>query len=199
MSKIQIIEKPDWITWDDIHKCLWNAHSSNRDKGIVMKTTLLSGKELKERVEKKSLSYKTFVALDGDKLVGTGTVSIQNKRAWFVYGKVAYIMLAGVLPEYAGLGIYKQISLYIEREGEKNGCELLYMDTAESNTKMRALQTKQGFKYVGYFASPSKHYSVVMAKWYIKQPFSDLYITLRYIYVKYRTRILFKRGGIKRF
>lgn len=199
MPEIKIVEKPEWITWDDIHECLWASHSVNRDNGTIMRTTLLSGDELKNRVEKHSTTYKTFVAIDGNKLVGTGTVSIRNKNAWFVHGKVAYLMLAGVLPEYSGHGIYKQLYIYIEREGAKNDCELIYMDTAEGNAKMQELQLKQGFKYVSFFASPSNHYSVVMAKWYKKQPFSDLYIKIRFYIEKLKVVVRYKRGRIRRF
>ena len=35
-NDIQIVEKPDWISWDDIKKCLFDAHAINREKGINM-------------------------------------------------------------------------------------------------------------------------------------------------------------------
>ena len=35
-SNIQIVEKPDWVTWDDIKQCLFEAHAENRAKGINM-------------------------------------------------------------------------------------------------------------------------------------------------------------------
>lgn len=196
---IKIIEKPEWISWDDIHQCLWESHASNRSNGMTMKTSLLSGEELVQRIESKSINYKTFVALDGERLVGTGTVSIQNKRFWCVNGKVAYLMLAGVIPEYSGQGIYKQLYTCIEKEGANNGCELIYLDTAEGNERMQKLHSKQGFKYISFFASPSNHYSVIMAKWYTKQPYSDLYISLRYNIIKLKVMLKYKRGHIKRF
>jgi len=68
MSNIKIIEKPEWITYDEIHNLLYAAHESNREKGVNVATATMSGNELEEYLGAKG---KTFVALDGEKLVGT--------------------------------------------------------------------------------------------------------------------------------
>ena len=43
---IQVIEKPDWVSWEVIHQVLWNAHEENRQKGIMMQLPSLSAEEL---------------------------------------------------------------------------------------------------------------------------------------------------------
>ena len=80
MADIIIMEKPDWITYDDIHELIVKAHKVNIDKGIVMKTTKLEGEELKERI---GVEGRCFVALDGEKLVGTSSYRILEKNEWY--------------------------------------------------------------------------------------------------------------------
>ena len=52
-SEIQIIEKPDWLSWDEIHDVLWKAHEQNRNNCINMSFPALSGEKIRERIEGK--------------------------------------------------------------------------------------------------------------------------------------------------
>ena len=52
-SGIQIMEKPDWVSWDEIHEVLWRAHEKNREKGIIMAYPSLSGEEIKNKIGNK--------------------------------------------------------------------------------------------------------------------------------------------------
>ena len=84
MSEIKVIIKPSCITWNDIHNSLWAAHESNRQKGIYMKTSYLSGDELLERIEAKSRgNYDVFVALDGMQVVGTAAICYVKNDNWY--------------------------------------------------------------------------------------------------------------------
>ena len=47
-SSIQIIEKPDWVSWDEIHEVLWKAHENNRENGVFMSYPSLTGDEIKK-------------------------------------------------------------------------------------------------------------------------------------------------------
>lgn len=200
MSKYKVIEKPDYISWDAIHDCLWESHAEIREKGIVMKTTLLSGQELKERIAHDAIDYKVYVALDENNLVvGTTSVAIKMKKAWYVDGVVGYFLCQGILKEYRGQGIYRQFCDLRNQYVLDQKVKLVYFDTAESNLFKQAIEVKKGFKYVSFFASESKHYSVVMAKWVTAKPLPEWYRMLRYNYAKYRTKLIYKRGKIKRF
>ena len=64
MDNISIVEKPDWVSWEDIHNVVWKAHENNRLKGIIMSYPALSGDEIKDKIGKDG---KLFTALDGDK------------------------------------------------------------------------------------------------------------------------------------
>lgn len=200
MSDIRVIERPEWISWDMIHECLWKSHEVNRKQGINMQTMSLQGEELEKRIQKDALAWKTFVALDGDKLVGTGSISIKYKKSWYVNGKVAYLLYGAVLPEYSGHGVYKQLVNCRENEGKRSNCVLIYFDTAEQNKRKITMDLKNGYHLVDFFASAkSHHYSVVLAKWYGNPSYSDLCIKLRYLIKKMMIKILYKPGKKKRF
>ena len=113
---VQVVEKPDWVSWDEIHDVIWKAHESNRQQGINMRFPALPGEDIRKRVEGNG---KMFVALDGKKVVGTAAIRIKKADLWCGKGDYAYLCFASVLPEYSGQGIYKQLYLYIEREHQK--------------------------------------------------------------------------------
>ena len=41
LDELRIIEKPDSISWDTIHQILYQAHESNRQQGVFMRTAML--------------------------------------------------------------------------------------------------------------------------------------------------------------
>ena len=47
-ADISIIEKLEWVSWDEIHDVLWKAHERNRANGGLMSYPSLSGEELKK-------------------------------------------------------------------------------------------------------------------------------------------------------
>ena len=114
---VQIIEKPDWVTWDEIHEVIWKSHEANRQRGINMRFPSLSGEEIKKRVE--DGNGKMFIAVDGNKVVGTAAVKRKKANLWCGKGDYAYLCFASVLPEYSGQGIYKQLYIYRERDYKK--------------------------------------------------------------------------------
>ena len=197
-SEIKIIEKPDSISWDRLHEVLWAAHEQNRKEGMVMKTSLLSGEELRDRISRNTISWKTYVLMDEDNVVGTGSISVRKKKAWYVDGKVAYYLCAGVLPDYAGKGLYKMLTWVREEYGKSEGCKLIYFDTPENNRKQLETYRRHGFRRVDFFASKSNHYSVVMAKWYDDCPFSEFYCRLRFLLKKVYVKCVYKPGKVRR-
>lgn len=189
----RVIEKNDNISWDAIQEVIKDAHSENISKGINMRTTRLSGSELKERVG----NGTCFVALDADdRVVATAAVSIKMTNLWFAKGrKVASFMLLAILPECRGAGVMKMLDEKRLEFVKQNNLDVIIMDTAESNTKMIEIKQAHGYKKVSMFKSQySKHFSVVMAKWLDKCPFSDYSIKYHYILqcVKVKTKTFIK-------
>ena len=196
-NSIIITEKPDWISYDDIHELLYRAHESNREKGIFMFTSTLNGKELEERIGDRG---KCFVALYGDKLVGTNSYRILTRNRWYRKGELADSILIGVLPEYKNMGISSRLHEAIVEDVRQNGLSVLELDTAEKNKLMREISLRRGFRYVSSFASPNvKHYSVVMVNWLDGCPFPAWYCTMRYCLQRFKVHLRYKPGHIKRF
>lgn len=194
---IKITEKPDTVSWDEIHELLWASHAKNREKGMYMWYPSMSGDELERLVGKNG---HTFVAIDGDTLVGTCSFKIVNRNRWYANGKkTAYFLMASVLPEYQGSSVYFRLVRYRQKYIEDLGVEVVDMDTAENNVMMQKILLKQGYKYVGFKASSyGKHYSVVMAKWINGCPFPDKYVNRRFQITKKLTKWQYKPGKIER-
>lgn len=198
MAEIKVIEKPKNISWEAVREVIVQAHSENIKNGIVMRTTTLSGEELKERV---GAEGRCFVAMDGDKIIGTGSVGIKTAPHWYVREpRYAYYLLGAILPDYQGCGAYKMLNQARENFVREHGIHTITTDTAETNVRMLKLLQHVGFKKVGCFASTfSKHYSIIMAKYLEAQPYSGNYIAMRYKLSLAFLMFRFKRGGIKRW
>lgn len=179
-NSISVIEKPDWISWNDIHDTLWGAHSINREKGISMRYASLSGDEIRERVEGKG---KMFCAIKDGRLVGTAAIVPKKAKFWFnetplVY---AYLCFACVLPECSKQGVYKQLYISREKEREKMGLSHAMFDTHENNRRLLEINAKNGFKPVDY-RFYYDHFNIVMVNWPNGCPYSS--IRIKYEYVK---------------
>lgn len=175
-SVIQIIEKPDWVSWDEIHDVVWQAHAQNREKGIVMRYPSLQGEEIRQRIEGKG---KMFVALDDTKLVGTAAYSIKKAPLWCGKGYYGYYCFASLLPSHRKMGIYPRLCEIREKELVKQGIHRIMMDTHESNKRELSLARKQGFIPVDLVARKD-HYSVLMVKWLDGCPYSSFRCSLNY-------------------
>ena len=171
-EKIRITERPESVSWEEISDVLKKAHAENVRRGILMSYPQLPSEKLKEKVE--SFGGRVYVALDGDKVVGTGAVAIMDKNyLWCGKGLYAYCFLDAVLPEYAGRGIYARIASAQEEFAVSNGVDRMLLDTNENNNRMIRISRKNGYKTV-YFRVLEGHNSVVLVKWLKGCPYSSL-------------------------
>lgn len=191
-ANIVIIEKPDNISWDSIHEVLWAAHAPNRAKNIYMTYPSLPGEEIRDRIEGKG---QMFLAMDGDKIVGTAAYIVRNSKMWYAKGDYAYLCFACVLPEYSGSGIYKKLFIFREKEARRHGYNTLIFDTSESNKRMLEIQSKNGFRKVRLLKWRD-HYSIMMAKWLDGRSVSEWLCIKRYWESK--TSLLAKEKGNNR-
>ena len=189
-SGIQIVEKPDWVSWEDIKRCLYEAHSSNRDRGINMSHYQWPAEKFIESI---GGNGKMFIATDNDKLVGVGAVCERNGNTWYAKGKYAYLGFAGVLPEYKGQGIYKELIRIREDFALRHGYDVIIFDTHKKNISVQKVALKNGFRYVRFFQAASKdHYSVVLAKWIHGCPHSKAFCFAKYQISKFKTLLFTK-------
>ena len=173
---VQVIEKPDWISWDDIQEVIWIAHEVNRQHGIYMHFPSLSGEEIRKRIEGHG---KMFVAVDGEKVVGTAAIVNKKVDLWCGSGNYAYFCFASVLPEYHGQGIYKQLYQFRERESINNGLTRVMFDTHERNIHTADINLKHGYKKVSY-KRYHDHFNIVFVKWLKGCPYSDIRCRLEF-------------------
>ena len=194
---ISVIEKPDSITFDEIHEVLWKANEENRKKGFLLKTSVLDADKLKDRLGDKG---KCFIAVDNGRVVGTISVRIVKRNKWYFKGELPDYMLAAVLPEYQGKHINSLLAQKVFEYAIENGYEAVELDTAEENTHAIDVYKHQGFKLVDFLSKTGvDHYSVVMIKWFDRNPCSDHYRVLRYLIKRAYIKFRYKENKKKRF
>lgn len=194
-SKIQIIEKPDWISWDEIHEVLWRAHGQNRENGMNMALPALPGEEIRKRIEGNG---KLLVAICDGKVVGTAAIKRKTVNLWCGKGEYAYFCFASVLPEYNGKGVYKALAIRREELALSMGMDKTLFDTHENNQHQLVIAQKAGYKFVDVSVWKD-HYNVVMVKWLKGCPYSDIYCKCQFLVHKFYRKLRYKPGRIKRF
>ncbi|MBQ2633781.1 MAG: GNAT family N-acetyltransferase [Oscillospiraceae bacterium] len=183
---IVIMEKPESISFQAVSEVLRKAHEKLRADGVYMRVPFLTPDELEQWVGEDGTC---FVAMDGDKLVGTSALVIREFHRWYYKGKVPELTMQAVLPSHQGMHIFTDLNRVCEEAAAKSGYTAIYFDTAEANRHRIRLGKKEGFVLVDYFWH-SDHYSVGMMKWMGKNPFSKPYFAIRFgikkLYVKTR-------------
>lgn len=196
MEEIKIIQKPDSVSWDDIHNLLLEAHKKNIEKGIVLQYAQMSGEEIQKKLGDEG---RCWVAMDGDKLVGTTSVTFFIGKGWWNKGKkVAHGCFTGILRQYQGTGILEEMNAKKYEYSIASGAEMNQGDTSEDNKIVRKVLAKEGYKTVAFFASESNHYSVRIVKWFGECPFPDNYINRRCKISEKLTKWQYKRGKVER-
>lgn len=183
-DNIQIMVKPDWVTWDDIKQCLFEAHAQNRAKGINMAHYQWPVERIKDSLGEKGV---VLVALDGKRLIGTAAIGDKIGKTWYTRGPYAYICFDAVIPEYSGKGIFKLLDSKREQLAKNLGYRTLVFDTHSNNFHRQEIALKNGFRLVRFFRASSKdHYSVVMAKWLDGCPYSSFYCWIKFQLSKFQ-------------
>ena len=197
--KISFVEKPEWVSWDEIHDVLWKAHAQNREKGIIMSYPSLSGDEIKRRVENNG---KMFIALDGQNVIGTLALIIKKGKKWYNKGVYGYLCFGAVLPNYSGKGIYRSLYKVVETAALNQGLSVITRDTNENNARMLKISKQEGYHFVECKAYKD-HFNIVRAKWLKDCPFPTWYIKTHFVlskvFVKTRFRMDPQKGKVKRF
>lgn len=198
-TEIQIIEKPDFVSWDLIHDVLWKAHAQNREKGVFMSYPSLSGDEIKKKMEN---SGKMYIALEGQNVVGTLALIKKKGNKWYNKGMYGYLCFGAVLPNYNGKGIYRSLYQLAESVAKQVGLMVLTRDTNENNARMLKITKQEGYHFVECKAYKD-HFNIVRAKWLDKCPYPTWYIKIRFFLSKTITKLRYKmdpeKGKVKRF
>lgn len=197
METIQFVEKPEWLSWEEIHECLVKAHSVNAKKGFSMTNVLLSGDDLKKKVG----DGHCFVALEGNRVVGTGSLKFFSPNRWWTRKTVAYTFLDGILPEYRGTDVFFGLENIRNRYIYDSGVRIRQCNTAEQNKTVIKLCKRAGYKLVQYSATGkgATYYSVIMVLWEEGCPYSDKFCDFMFKLSKFFVKALWKPGYRCRF
>ncbi len=169
--------KPESLSWDAIHEVIWASHEENRKNGVNMRYPSLPGSEIQKRVEPEG---KMLVAMtDEGKLVGTAAMIPKEVSVWFGKHRFAYCCFASILPEYNGMGIYKEMCRIQEELAREAGLEMMLFDTHEKNARNLGHAVKAGYRFVG-LKHYKDHFNVVMVKWLNGCPYSHFNCWLHY-------------------
>lgn len=192
------MEKPDWVSWEEIHDCLVKSHVVNEKKGFHMTNQDMGAADLQKVLQK----GHCFVAIDGDKVVGTGSTIIKEGNRWWSKGKkVAYNCLDAILKDYQGTDVYFGLREVRSRFLKEVGVDIIQFNTAEKNKVVQKIALKRGAKYVMFSATGkgADYYSVIMAKWINGCPYSDWFCKIMFNMSKYVVKAIWKPGYKLRF
>jgi len=194
---IKVIEKPDFVGWDELAECQRLAHESNMVDGVHMQCADYTTEELRNAVK----DGVTFVALDeNDGLAGMLSVEYRGVDRWWHKGKGAYICYVAVLPRYKGCGVYRKLSQKAEEKIDTDGVAVEYLNTHIGNKAAQRAYKKDGYRKVRFSpGSGTDYYSVEMAKWIGGRAKNNIICSLMYCLTEIIVRILYKPGKIRRF
>lgn len=191
MEEIRIVQKPDWISWDEIQKCIYESQQTNTKKGFDMLFGHSTGQQLQDKIGE---GY-CYVALNEDnKVVGTISLKVETLNFWWHKGKAGLQCYEGILPQYRGSEVYFDLHDTLEKKEKELDLKVIWATTAEQNAVVIKLQKKLGWKIVQYSSMPKKgpYFSVFMVKWVDECPYSDRYINLMYSISKKIVRLKYK-------
>lgn len=197
------MEKPEWVSWDAVADCLHEAHKVNIKRGFVMPGFDMDPERLKEKVK----NGHCLVALDGDKVVGTTTLTYRTfkKHLWLRYwskgNPILYSGLDGIRPEYQGTDVYIELQHLRKKVIDESGVEIVGFNTAEQNKIVKKLAIKSGSKPI-LFSPTAKgrdYYSVYMFRWLHGCPYPDWYVNFMFKLSKVVIKTLWKPGWKFRF
>lgn len=190
MNEIQFMEKPEWVSWEDICECIRKADVVNDKKGFHMMFSDMKPDVLKEKLQ----GGKCFVALHNNRVVGMDSFQIHNRKKWYKWGKVIFHSFSAVLPEYRGTDVYFGLCELKEKKVKETGIRVYQFSTAEQNKTVLKINAKYGFKQVVYRPTPvrgAKYYSIVMLKWEDGCPFPDWFLNFMFKLSRFVTRTFF--------
>lgn len=189
--EIIVIEKPDYISWDEIKACIWDAHSDNRSKGIIMGNPSLPAVAIKKQIEEND--GKMLVVLIEGKVVGTAAFTINRFSLWCgnKNDNYAHFCFDSVLPQYNGMGIFKLLDKKREQMVLDMGLTKIILDTHEHNYKRLKIAQNNNYKFVDYKVCKD-HFNIVLVKWLHGSPYSNLKCALMFTCLKFYKSIRYK-------
>ena len=187
MKDIQILIKPDYISYGSICEVIAKAHSTLENDNIgKLSTTNILPEELQEKI---GTHGQCIIAIDNNKLIGCQCATIGKIDAWFFNGEILTSGYLAVLPEYRGQGIAKKMKQKLIEILKKRKSEIIISKIRVKNKVSLKGSRSAGFipvhSYIGY----GGHACVITAYWFNGCPYSKFYCNMRYHYSKTKTKL----------
>ena len=202
MSDIQFMEKPDWVSWEDVCDCIHKANTVNDKKGFHMLFANITPGEIEDKLK----GGKCFVALHNNHVIGTTSFIIRNLNKWYMHGNAVYYCYDGILPEYRGTDVYFGLSDLRDKFVRESGIRNHQFHTAENNKSVIKINKVYGYRLVllkptGYGAN---YYQVTMVRWDDGCPFPNWFVNFMFKSSKIFFKLFFTpefkfKPSLKRF
>lgn len=178
MSDIQFMEKPDWVSWQQVCDCIKEANTVNNKKGFHMLFANITPEEIKKELK----NGKCFVALYEGRVIGTTSFFIRDLKRWYRRGKVIYYSFDGILPEYRGTDVYFGLSDLRDKYVRESGIRCHQFHTAENNKPVIKINKIYGYKLVLFkpTGKGADYYSVTMVRWDDGCPWPDWFLNFMF-------------------
>lgn len=200
-DSLEIIPKPEYISWEDITELLHLGYSERAEEGLNYSATNQSVEKTIARVG----DGVCLVALLDGKLIGTESYNLIKKKnlkwkRWYQDKEYYYLHSLTVHPDYKRRGIGLKIRNYIRDEAIKKGVGSLISDTSEDAKWLIDWYDRLGHKKVGYVShSGTNYYSVVMRTPISGKKYSEGYRKFRLFLSFLFIRSILKKNGEWRF
>lgn len=175
---LEVIEKPDWLTWEEITELIHQAFAKKDQQGMRYHGAYQSV----ETTQQRGQEGMCFVALWDGKLVGTATLVLQQKHAWYNGKLSGYMGQLAVHPDYAGKGVGQALlQKRMEICRQKNVDELI-MHTAIHATDLIGWWQRLGAQKVELLSTPGTNfYAVRMRLPLAGKKFNPSYVKAKYL------------------
>lgn len=187
------MEKPDWVSWEDVCECIRKANVVNDKQGFHMLFSKITPDEIKNRLKEGFC----FVALHNNKVVGTASFRFLNLKSWYYCGRIIYTCYDAILPEYRGTDVYLGLGELRRNKIKDTGIRHQFFHTAEGNKTVLKINLRRGFKPVLFIPTGegADYYTVVMAKWMDGCPYNDRFVKFMFNLSKVVTKSFLRPDG----
>ena len=192
MGEIQFMEKPEWISWEEVRECMRSSHQTNTKLGFEM----LNSKRTVDDLKNKMKVVHLFVAIDDKKLVGLAGAKLIKMNKWWTRNVVSYHCFDAILPDYRGTDVYIGLKDIRDRFDKQNNVRIFQFNTAEHNKTIIRLTEKKGYKRVQFAPTGegANYYSITMVKWSDGCPHKDWFVVFMYKLSKFVSKTFWTPG-----
>ena len=205
MNSIEIVEKGETISWEEITEVIHDAYLEREKQNLHF----AAYKSTPEDNAQKILDGKCFVALDGKKVVGLVFLRCPSwpyltkndgKGKWYCDEKYGMVINLAVKEEYKGNGIGRKLLERLIEECKKQKLDSKMIDTSSKLKVLNKFYSGFGFKKVDYISWHTTNYYTIVRRLNLNgKIYNNIYRYMRYYFSKIKTLITININGQKRF